>query len=142
MTDVAEVRPQPELKRAIGPKLLLFFVIGDILGTGIYALTGSVAGEIGGALWIPFLLAFVVAYLTAFSYLELVGKYPRAAGAALYTHKAFGINFLTFMVTFTVMASGVTSAATAAKAFGDTYLRQFATLPLWIVALVFVAGLA
>ena len=26
---------QPELKRAIGPKLLLFFVIGDILGTGI-----------------------------------------------------------------------------------------------------------
>ena len=36
------------LKRAIGPKLLLFFVIGDILGTGIYALTGSVAGKIGG----------------------------------------------------------------------------------------------
>ncbi|MDF3050388.1 MAG: Amino acid permease-associated region [Pseudonocardia sp.] len=72
---------QPELRRAIGPGLLLFFVIGDILGTGIYALTGSVAGEIGGALWLPFLLAFVVAYFTAFSYLELVGKYPRAAGA-------------------------------------------------------------
>src|ERR671913_2585257 len=142
---MAEATPQteqPELHRAIGPKLLLFFVVGDILGTGIYALTGNVAGKIGGALWIPFLLAFVVAYLTAFSYLELVGKYPRAAGAALYTHKAFGINFLTFMVTFTVMASGVTSAATAAKAFGDTYLRQFVTLPLWIVALVFVAGLA
>ena len=114
---------QPELKRAIGPKLLLFFVIGDILGTGIYALTGSVAKVIGGALWMPFLLAFVVAFITAFSYLELVGKYPRAAGAALYTHKAFGINFLTFMVTFTVMSSGVTSAATAAKAFGDTYLK-------------------
>ena len=89
-------------------------MIGDILGTGIYALTGSVAGRIGGALWLPFLLAFAVAFITAFSYLELVGKYPRAAGAALYTHKAFGINFLTFMVTFTVMASGVTSAATAA----------------------------
>ena len=42
----------PELKRAIGPGLLLFFVIGDILGTGIYALTGSVAGQIGGALWL------------------------------------------------------------------------------------------
>jgi amino acid transporter len=133
---------QPELKRAIGPKLLLFFIIGDILGTGIYALTGSVAAEIGGALWLPFLLAFVVAFLTAFSYLELVGKYPRAAGAALYTHKAFGINFLTFMVTFTVMASGVTSAATAAKAFGDTYLRQFIELPTWAVAGAFILGLA
>ena len=71
---------QPELKRAIGPGLLLFFVIGDILGTGIYALTGSVAGQIGGALWLPFLLAFAVAFITAFSYLELVGKYPRAGG--------------------------------------------------------------
>lgn len=142
MADVSAVTAQPELKRAIGPKLLLFFVIGDILGTGIYALTGSVAGVIGGALWIPFLLAFVVAFLTAFSYLELVGKYPRAAGAALYTHKAFGINFLTFMVTFTVMASGVTSAATAAKAFGDTYLRQFIELPTWAVAGVFILGLA
>ncbi len=148
MTDVTPATPpatppaQPELKRAIGPKLLLFFVIGDILGTGIYALTGSVAGEIGGALWLPFLLAFVVAFLTAFSYLELVGKYPRAAGAALYTHKAFGINFLTFMVTFTVMSSGVTSAATAAKAFGDTYLREFIELPTWAVAGAFIVGLA
>ncbi|MGH3566199.1 MAG: APC family permease [Pseudonocardia sp.] len=138
----AQAGGQPELKRAIGPKLLLFFVIGDILGTGIYALTGSVAGVIGGALWLPFLLAFVVAFLTAFSYLELVGKYPRAAGAALYTHKAFGINFLTFMVTFTVMSSGVTSAAAAAKAFGDTYLRAFIELPTWAVAAVFIVGLA
>jgi len=142
MADVSAVTAQPELKRAIGPKLLLFFVIGDILGTGVYALTGSVAGVVGGALWVPFLLAFIVAFLTAFSYLELVGKYPRAAGAALYTHKAFGINFLTFMVTFTVMASGVTSAATAAKAFGDTYLRQFIELPTWAVAVVFILGLA
>ncbi|MBC8091389.1 MAG: amino acid permease [Pseudonocardia sp.] len=141
MTDVTQ-STQPELKRAIGPRLLLFFVIGDILGTGIYALMGSVAGRIGGALWLPFLLAFVVAFLTAFSYLELVGKYPRAAGAALYTHKAFGINFLTFMVTFTVMASGVTSAATAAKAFGDTYLKEFIELPTWAVAGVFIIGLA
>ena len=29
-------------------------------------------------------------------------KYPQAAGAALYTHKAFGIHFVTFLVAFTV----------------------------------------
>jgi amino acid transporter len=140
-TGTVERGGQPELNRAIGPRLLLLFVVGDILGTGIYALTGSVAAEIGGALWLPFLLAFLVAFVTAFSYLELVGKYPRAAGAALYTHKAFGINFLTFMVTFTVMASGVTSAATAAKAFADTYLREFVELPTWGVATAFILGL-
>ena len=41
-------------------------------------------------MWLPFLVAFAVATLTAYSYLELVTKYPQAAGAALYTHKAFG----------------------------------------------------
>src|SRR5690606_20491183 len=92
-----------ELKRVMGPKLLLLFIVGDILGTGVYALTGQVAAEVGGAAWLPFLIAFAVAFLTAFSYLELVTKYPQAAGAALYVHKAFGVHFFTFMVAFTVM---------------------------------------
>ncbi len=109
--------PEPDLKRVIGPKLLLLFIVGDILGTGVYALTGSVAGEVGGAAWAPFLAAFAVATITAFSYLELVTKYPQAAGAALYTHKAFGIHFFTFLVAFAVMSSGITSASTASNAF-------------------------
>ncbi|WP_299445180.1 APC family permease [uncultured Phycicoccus sp.] len=106
-----------ELKRAIGPKLLLLFIVGDILGTGVYALTGQVAAEVGGAAWAPFLVAFAIAMVTAFSYLELVTKYPKAAGAALYTHRAFGIHFVTFLVAFTVMSSGLTSASTASRAF-------------------------
>ena len=109
--------PEPDLNRVIGPKLLLLFIVGDILGTGVYALTGSVAGEVGGAAWAPFLVAFVVATITAFSYLELVTRYPQAAGAALYTHKAFGVHFVTFLVAFTVMCSGITSASTASNAF-------------------------
>ncbi|ONI78669.1 amino acid permease [Actinosynnema sp. ALI-1.44] len=138
---------KPELKRAIGPKLLLFFVVGDILGTGIYALTGQVAGRVGGALWLPFLLAFVIAFLTAFSYLELVGKFPQAAGAALYTHRAFKIQFLTFMVAFAVMCSGITSASSAAIAFGGTYLPKTfgltATMTLTtILAIAFVVLVA
>ena len=48
-------RGQPTLKRVIGPGLLLLFVVGDILGTGVYALTGKVAAEVGGAVWLPFL---------------------------------------------------------------------------------------
>src|SRR5690606_30216415 len=110
-------------------KLLVFFVIGDILGTGIYALTGAVAGEVGGAAWMAFGLAFIVAMFTATSYVELVGKYPRAAGAALYTQRAFGIHFLTFMVAFAVMCSGLTSAAAASRAFAGDYLQEFVSLP-------------
>lgn len=126
------------LRRVIGGRLLLFFVVGDVLGTGIYALTGRVGAEVGGAMWTAFLLAFLVAVLTAMSYLELVGKYPRAAGAALYINRAFGIEFLTFLVAFAVMASGLTSASAAARAFGGDYLREFVTVPSVAAALLFI----
>ena len=114
-----------ELRRVIGKRLLLLFIVGDILGTGIYALTGDVAAEVGGAAWAPFIVAFAIAMVTAFSYLELVTKYPQAAGAALYTHKAFGIHFLTFIVCFTVMCSGITSASTASRAFAANLATGF-----------------
>jgi basic amino acid/polyamine antiporter, APA family len=141
-TAANEPHTQPELRRVIGPKLLLFFVIGDILGTGIYALTGAVAGEVGGAAWMSFGLSFIVAMFTATSYVELVSKYPKAAGAALYTQRAFGIHFLTFMVAFAVMCSGLTSAGAASRAFGGDYLKEFWSVPTLPVAIVFLVALA
>ncbi|KAJ1684101.1 hypothetical protein LUZ63_020670 [Rhynchospora breviuscula] len=73
------------------------------------------AGIVGGIVWVPFVVAFVVAALTALSYLELVTKYPQAAGAALYTHKAFGVHFVTFLIAFAVICSGITSASTSSN---------------------------
>ncbi len=122
---VDAVEQQPELKRVMGPGLLLLFIVGDILGTGVYALTGDVAAEVGGAAWVPFLVAFLIATVTAFSYLELVTKYPQAAGAALYAHKAFGLQFVTFLIAFVVMCSGITSASTASRFFGANFVEGF-----------------
>ena len=116
---------EPSLERVMGPGLLLLFIVGDILGTGIYALTGQVAKQVGGVVWLPFVVAFAVALVTAFSYLELVTKYPKAAGAALYTHRAFGIHFVTFLVAFAVMCSGITSASTASRAFAANMSNAF-----------------
>jgi amino acid transporter len=113
---------QQGLKRVMGPKLLLLFIVGDILGAGVYAVTGDVAAQVGGLAWLPFLLAFTVAGLTALSYLELVTKYPQAAGAALYAHKAFGIHFVTFLVAFAVVCSGITSASTSSGLLASNLL--------------------
>jgi basic amino acid/polyamine antiporter, APA family len=107
--------PEPGLRRVMGPKLLLLFIVGDILGAGVYAVTGGMATVVGGIVWLPFLVAFIVATLTALSYLELVTKYPQAAGAALYVHKAFGVHFLTFLAAFAVICSGITSASTSSN---------------------------
>ena len=137
---------EPELQRVMGPWLLLLFIVGDILGTGIYALTGQVAKHVGGGVWLPFLFAFGVALLTAFSYLELVTKYPKAAGAALYAHRAFGIHFVTFLIAFAVMCSGITSASTASRAFAANFSVSMGLglggLGVTLVGLVFMAVIA
>jgi len=140
VTDSSAVRG-PGLNRVIGPKLLLFLVIGDMLGTGIYALTGDVAGRVGGAAWLAFGGAFIVAMFTATAYLELVGKYPFAAGAALYSQRAFNSRFVTFLVGFAVMCSALTSVAAASRAFSG-YFQELAVVPLVVLVPLFILGLA
>lgn len=145
--DKAKPTAEPSLHRVMGPWLLLLFIVGDILGTGIYALTGQVANQVGGVVWLPFLVAFAVAMVTAFSYLELVTKYPKAAGAALYTHKAFGIHFVTFIVAFAVMCSGITSASTASRAFAANMSNAFGLglsggIGITVIGLAFMALVA
>ncbi|SFJ66459.1 APC family permease [Cellulomonas sp. KH9] len=132
----------PQLKRSVGRRMLLVFVVGDILGAGIYALTGKVAAEVGGAVWVPFLLAFGLAALTATAYAELVTRYPRAAGAAVYAQRAFGRPFVTFLVAFAVLMSGITSASAAARAFGGDYLAELVTVPTLVAAWAFVLLIA
>ena len=130
------------LRRAIGPKLLLFFIVGDILGGGIYALVGEVGGETGGAIWVAFAVAFIGAALTAGSYAELVSKYPRAGGAGLYVHKAFGNPLFSFLVAFAVMMSGITSAATLSRGFGGDYLSVFVDVDVVLAAIALILLIA
>src|SRR3954466_15835231 len=135
-------RGESQLSASITKKTLLLFIVGDIRGGGIYARTGEVAGEIGGAIWTGFALAAVIAAFTAASYAELVSRYPQAAGAALYIHKAFKAPLLTFVVAFAVMCSGLASAAALATAFGGDYLSEFIDLPKILVGLVVILGVS
>lgn len=73
-------RPASKLKQNITGSLLCVFILGDVLGAGIYALTGMLAQEVGGAVWVPLAVALGLALLTAGSCAELVTKYPRAGG--------------------------------------------------------------
>lgn len=130
------------LRRSISRRMLTVFVVGDVLGAGVYALIGEMAGEVGGAIWASFVLAMALALLTATAYAELATKYPYAAGAALYVNRAFKRSFVTFIVAFAVAMSGIASASTATLAFGGEYLAEFVTLPSALVALGFIAVLA
>ena len=68
--------PEGDLKRSITGRLLFFYVLGDVLGSGIYVLIGDVAGEVGGAFWAAFAVGVTVAGFTGLAYAELATKYP------------------------------------------------------------------
>ena len=142
----AALAPDPAgeggLRRAITPKLLLLFIVGDILGGGIYALVGEVGAETGGAIWAAFMLALVMAAFTAGSYAELVAKYPRAGGAGLYVHRAFKNPFFSFIVAFAVVVSGITSASALSRGFGGDYLSEFVDIKVTVTALILLGLIA
>ncbi len=127
----------PDLKKAITGPMLFLFILGDVLGAGIYALVGVIAGETGGAVWAPLLLALVLALLTAGSYTELVTKHPRAGGAAVFAKRAYGNDAVAFVVGFCMAAAGVVSAAGLALAFAGDYLGQLVGVPQVPAAVVF-----
>lgn len=112
------------LARVLGFWALAAYGIGDILGGGIYALVGKVAGAAGASCWISFGIAMAVASLTAFSYGELASRFPRSGGAAVYCREAFGLEWLGFLAGWMVLWSGMLSMATVSHAFAG-YLATF-----------------
>ena len=126
-----------KLKQKITGPLLFLFILGDVLGAGIYALMGVLAENVGGALWAPLLVALLLALLTAGSYAELVTKYPRAGGAAVFAERAFKRPIISFLVGFSMLAAGVTSAAGLSLAFSGQYLTTFLDVPPIPAAMVF-----
>jgi len=132
----------PGLKRAVTGPLLFLFILGDVLGAGVYALVGEMAGEAGGLVWLAFAIALVMALLTAFSYAELVTKYPHAGGSAVYAEKAYRSPLVAFLVGFCMLAAGMVSAAGLSLAFTGEYLTAFLDVPQVPAAIVFLVLVA
>ncbi|WP_425843991.1 APC family permease [Agrococcus sp. TSP3-2-1] len=129
-----------KLKRGITTLLLFFFIVGDTLGAGIYTLVGTMATDVGGVLWVPLILALVLALLTAGTYAELITKYPHAGGAARYAERAFDKPYMTFLIGFLMLSAGITTAAALANAFAGDYLQALVpNVPTIPVAIGFIA---
>jgi basic amino acid/polyamine antiporter, APA family len=129
----------PQLRRTIGPTQMALYGLGSMLGAGIYGLIGKAAGQAGNALWLAFVVAFVAALLTALSYASLGSRYPRAAGAAYVTERAYGFSLLSFMVGIALVCSGLTSIATQSQVFAANIAALFGLedMPLSWLALGF-----
>ncbi len=116
---------EPTLHRSIGPTQMALYGLGSMLGAGIYGLIGKAAGQVGNAVWLAFIVALIAALLTALSYASLGSRYPRAAGAAYVTQRAYGFPLLSFMVGLALVCSGLTSIATQSRVFAANLITLF-----------------
>jgi len=130
------------LKRVFTLTTLVIYGVGDILGAGIYAVVGKIAGLSGSLVWASFLVAMSVAALTALSYAELGSRIPLSGGVAAFVHRAFRTDWLSVIVGWLMFCTCVVSMATLSKAFAG-YLTTFAPIfPEWSVILALFCGLA
>jgi APA family basic amino acid/polyamine antiporter len=141
-TETAAPADKTAVKRDITGKMLYLFILGDVLGAGIYALVGQIAGEVGGVTWAPMLVALALALLTAASYAELVTKYPHAGGSAVFAERAYKTPVVSFLVGYCMLAAGIVSASGLALAFAGDYLGTFIDVPPVLGAVIFLAVIA
>lgn len=129
------------LKRVFGLTTLVIYGVGDILGAGIYAVVGKIVGLSGALVWVSFLVAMLVAALTALSYAELGSRLPKSGGVAYFVHTAFRQEWLSMLVGWLMFCTCLVSMATLSIAFAG-YLNAFLpVIPPWAIVLALFAGL-
>src|ERR1043165_7504510 len=121
-----QVQGKPGLLRQLGLVSATALVISNMVGTGIFATTGFMAGDLGDsgiilALWV---VGALFALAGALSYSELGINFPSSGGEYVYLTRAYGPTwgFMTGWVSF--FAGFSAPIAAAALAFSD-YLAQF-----------------
>jgi basic amino acid/polyamine antiporter, APA family len=142
MKTTVNVVEADSLKRVFGLPTLVIYGVGDILGAGIYAVIGKIAGLSGTLVWASFLVAMIVAAFTALSYAELGSRFPQSGGVACFVHRAFRTNWLSVLVGWLMFCTCLVSMATLSKSFAG-YLNAFApAIPAWLIILALFSILA
>lgn len=133
-----EANEEVGLKKQLGTMQILLYGVGTMLGAGIYVLVGKVAGYSGTLAPLSFLLAGILAGLTAYSYSLLAPRFPKSGGEIIYVKKAFHSKRLASLVGWGVIFTGFISAAAILKGFVG-YLDVFIEIPDVMVIIVSMA---
>lgn len=137
---MAQEQNEAHLQRVIPLSLYTLYGLGTLIGAGIYVLIGKVSSYAGLYAPISFIVAAIVATFSAFSYAELCGRMPKAAGEAEYVQKAFNVRSFSVLIGIFVIFTGIISAATMVHGFIG-YLHQFIDFPDWLAIVLLVAAM-
>ncbi|MBX2805377.1 MAG: amino acid permease [Hyphomicrobiales bacterium] len=136
------ITPKGRLLRRINLPLLMLYGLGATIGAGIYVVIGETAASAGYYLPLAFLIAAIIAGLSAASFAELATRYPVSAGEAAYLREGLGFKGLSLVTGLAVASAGAISSATLLQG-GVGYLQELIELPgpmLFVALLVLLGG--
>ena len=137
-----------ELKSTLTLRDLTYYVIGSVIGSGIFLVPGSVLTQVHGRIWIAFLawiLGGVLSLLGALTYGELTAQNPEAGGLYVFIRDCFG-SFPAFLFGWALFfAIGAGASATLAVGFTNNLAQVIPLAPavakaIAIATIVVVAG--
>jgi basic amino acid/polyamine antiporter, APA family len=102
-----------ELARTIGLFQLSLFGIGATIGTGIFIVLTVAVPEAGPSVIISFVVAGIVAGLTAICYAELAGAVPVSGSSYSYAYATLGEGIAMVVAACLLLEYGVSAAAVA-----------------------------
>ncbi|XP_072174837.1 cationic amino acid transporter 4-like [Diadema setosum] len=103
------------LDRCLSTADLSLIAIGCMLGSGVYVLTGEIAGEMAGpGGTVSFIISGLVALLAALCYMECATRLPETGASYLYAYVSFGEIFA-FMIGWNAVILRVMSVALVSR---------------------------
>ena len=78
-------------KKIVSVRTAIALGVGSMVGAGIFALLGEAAALAGSAVWVSFLMAGIIALLTAYSFVQMGIRFPSRGGIVEYLVQAYGV---------------------------------------------------
>lgn len=136
-TDVEE-----ELDRNIGLLGALAIGIGTMIAAGIFVLSGLAVSNVGTVAVISFIIAAIIAALTAAAYAEFSTVYAESGGGYMYVAETFNAEW-TYIMGWTMIVGYPASAAFYLASFSDWFYRFMypvfnipQSIPYWVPGLI------
>lgn len=106
--------PSPQLNRSLGLQLVIVFVIGNIIGSGVYKKVAAMSADLHSSGWvlIAWIVAGIISLFGALSYAEVAGLLADTGGDYAYYKKIYN-KFFAFQFgwsTFTIIQTAAISS--------------------------------
>lgn len=126
---------RPVLKREIGLFDATALGIGAIIGSGIFIVTGIVAGIAGPAMVFSILIAGVIAVFSAMSVAELGAYLPEEGGTYAYAQKLIS-PFAGFIAGWIWIFSNIFVGAAVSLGFAHYFVTLYPSIPVKAIAVI------